>query len=131
MHFEPTPQCGANCSQLLWNTKVGQDKSGLDIIPIPFLNPPHPQGTYSTNIFGARAVDVINTHDVSQPLFMYLAWQGVHAPQEAPVSYWSVGGGWLTRVHSLTPFPLCQQGPVQQHDSGHGAPRLCRHGQRR
>lgn len=46
------------------------------------------QGSYSTNIFGARAVDVIENHDASTPLFMYLAWQGVHAPRQAPVSYW-------------------------------------------
>lgn len=33
-------------------------------------------------------MQVIAAHDASTPLFMYLAFQGVHAPREAPTHYW-------------------------------------------
>ncbi|XP_046545775.1 arylsulfatase B-like [Haliotis rubra] len=44
-------------------------------------------GEYSANTFGQRAVDIIHRHDVSQPLFMYLPYQSVHAPIEVPKKY--------------------------------------------
>eukprot|EP00756_Hemistasia_phaeocysticola_P010995 Hpha_TRINITY_DN15076_c1_g1::TRINITY_DN15076_c1_g1_i1::g.124907::m.124907/K01135/ARSB; arylsulfatase B len=34
--------------------------------------------TYSTEVFGNRAVDVIQRHDPSQPLFLYMAFEAVH-----------------------------------------------------
>ena len=33
------------------------------------------QGEYSTTIFTSEAVDVINAHDPTTPLFLYLAYQ--------------------------------------------------------
>ena len=59
--------CGPECTQRPW----------------------HLQGQYSTNLFSARAVEVIEKHDARTEggLFMYLAYQGVHAPREAPDSY--------------------------------------------
>ncbi|KAJ7390442.1 hypothetical protein OS493_025142 [Desmophyllum pertusum] len=35
-------------------------------------------GNYGTELFTEQAVDVINSHDTSKPLFMYLAHQAVH-----------------------------------------------------
>lgn len=46
------------------------------------------QGNYSTNILTTRAVDIVNKHDASKPLFLYLAYQGVHGPRQAPEYYW-------------------------------------------
>jgi len=64
-HHEEGLNCGPNCTTRPW---------GL-------------QGTYSTNLFAARAVTLIQQHDVaSKPLFMYLAFQGVHSPRQSPQS---------------------------------------------
>lgn len=42
---------------------------------------------YSTHLFTAEAVKVIGAHDVSEPLFLYLAYQAVHGPDQAPEAY--------------------------------------------
>jgi len=65
MRHDSRPNCGENCTEILWDV----------------------QGEYSTNIFGRAAVQVIEQHNTSTPLFMYLAFQGVHGPQEVPDSY--------------------------------------------
>eukprot|EP01147_Barroeca_monosierra_P006134 gene6134-7392_t len=65
MHHDPTPHCGEDCSQLAFD-----------------LN-----NTYSTTAFSEHAVNIIRKHNVSQPLFLYLAYQAVHAPAEAPDQY--------------------------------------------
>ena len=44
-------------------------------------------GTFSGELYAAEAVRVIVDHSTTypdQPLFMYLAWNVVHAPCEAP-----------------------------------------------
>ena len=46
-------------------------------------------GQYSTELFAEVAVDVIQKHDPSQPLFLYLPYQAVHSansiqPLQAP-----------------------------------------------
>lgn len=64
-HLEIGERCGDNCS-------VGQ----FDAI-----------GQYSTLLFTSRAVEIVKEHDVASPLFLYLAYQAVHAPREAPDSY--------------------------------------------
>lgn len=48
-------------------------------------------GNYSTDLFTAKAIDVIQKHDPSQPLFLYLPYQAVHSanyiqPLQAPPS---------------------------------------------
>jgi len=44
-------------------------------------------GTYSTFIFRDRAVDIIRNHNSSRPLFLYLPFQAVHDPLQAPDAY--------------------------------------------
>jgi len=60
-----TPRCGRNCSEI----------DSAD------------EGVYSTTVFTREAIRVIGSHDPSSPLFLYLAYQGVHAPAEVPQSY--------------------------------------------
>jgi len=62
---DPEPRCGKNCSHI-----ASADK-----------------GVYSTTIFTTEAVRVIQSHDTKDPLFLYLAYQGVHAPADVPQSY--------------------------------------------
>lgn len=42
--------------------------------------------TYSTDIFAQRAVDIITNHD-EKPFFLYVAFQDVHFPTQAPQEY--------------------------------------------
>lgn len=41
-------------------------------------------GTYNAFGFSRRAVDIIEAHDPDEPLFMYLAWQNAHTPNQVP-----------------------------------------------
>ena len=37
---------------------------------------------YSTTLFGQTALGIIEAHDRSRPLFVFLAWQAVHDPYD-------------------------------------------------
>jgi len=66
LHDEPTPRCGLGCTTIPWDEA----------------------GEYSTNLFSRRAIGVIEKHDADAAgLFLFLAYQGVHAPRQAPALY--------------------------------------------
>ncbi|XP_012941568.1 arylsulfatase B [Aplysia californica] len=44
-------------------------------------------GHYSGHLFTEKAIDVVQAHDPSKPLFMYLAYQSVHSPLQVPKPY--------------------------------------------
>ena len=57
-HRDPEPNCHqSNCSQVAWEDK----------------------GKYSTIVFAEEAVNVVQAHPTTFPLFLYLAFQAVHA----------------------------------------------------
>ena len=80
-HRDPSPRCHqANCSQVAWEDK----------------------GKYSTIAFASEAVDVINAHPVAEaPLFLYLAFQAVHAPPEVPKYYVPIYGSCVYALFRL------------------------------
>lgn len=65
MHRDKQEKCGPGCSEPAWDL----------------------QNVYSTTAFSEEAVSIIKNHDVSKPLFLYLAYQAVHAPAEVPAQY--------------------------------------------
>lgn len=44
-------------------------------------------GTYSVNAFAKRAQQIAKSHNTSNPLFLYMAFQNVHGPVQAPKKY--------------------------------------------
>ncbi|XP_019643888.1 PREDICTED: arylsulfatase B-like [Branchiostoma belcheri] len=44
-------------------------------------------GTYSTNLFASKAIEIIRNHPQNKPMFLYLPFQAVHSPLEAPREY--------------------------------------------
>jgi len=66
MHYDKQENCGRECSQLV-----------------------DERGNYSTHVYTRRALQIIDEHDEENdgPLFMYLAYQAVHYPDEVPPSY--------------------------------------------
>ncbi len=44
-------------------------------------------GTYSARLFTSRVQDIVKNHDKTKPLFIYLPYQNVHDPLQAPQEY--------------------------------------------
>jgi arylsulfatase B len=72
-------------------TQLNEDEGGTMFVDLWSQNAPAfgRNGTYSTYMYAAEAERVIEQHadSSSQPLFMYLAWQAMHGPLEAPPEY--------------------------------------------
>jgi len=45
------------------------------------------EGNYSTELYGAKAAQIIRAHNQEQPLFLYLPFQAVHGPLQVPQKY--------------------------------------------
>lgn len=74
--------CGANCSEII-----------------------DARGQYSTTLFAEEAVRIIRDHPSShpeQPLFLYLAFQGVHSPAMVPIKYEKPYEETITEPHRRT-----------------------------
>ena len=75
LHVDQGANCGANCSVVDWPNK-GVYRWGVQACggegghtDLPGLL------SSSTLIYGAAAVDIIESHDPQKPLFLYLAFQ--------------------------------------------------------
>eukprot|EP00040_Diaphanoeca_grandis_P014932 m.75864 g.75864 ORF g.75864 m.75864 type:complete len:563 (+) comp24834_c0_seq1:76-1764(+) len=93
-HQEDEQNCSfkSGCSKLLWDTVgVGNcDRNGSCSVANYW-------DYYSTHLFTARAIDIINSHGAtttsnvfaatSSPMFLYLAFQAVHEPRQCPQHY--------------------------------------------
>ncbi|CAK8694461.1 unnamed protein product [Clavelina lepadiformis] len=73
-------------SKLVTAKVNGERFAGLDfrddLTPVFSAN-----GTYSTYLYEKRATEIIYRHDQRKPLFLYMAFQSVHFPLEAPQHY--------------------------------------------
>ncbi|XP_070531573.1 arylsulfatase J-like [Ptychodera flava] len=47
----------------------------------------HQNGTYSTYLYTGKAVEFIDNHDKTKPMFLYVAYQNVHSPLQVPQIY--------------------------------------------
>ncbi|KAK3738531.1 hypothetical protein QZH41_012039 [Actinostola sp. cb2023] len=71
----------------VWYTLVSYKRDGiLDLrdqkSPVTDMN-----NVYSTNLFVKRTEQIIESHNSSVPLFLYLSLQNVHSPIQAPVPF--------------------------------------------
>ena len=59
-------------------------------------------GSYSTPLFANKTIDIIEAHNASsQPLFIYLAFQSVHSPLQAPAE-WIEKYSWIEATSRRT-----------------------------
>lgn len=49
--------------------------------------PAKADGIYSTHLFSERVINIVKSHNTTQPLFIYLPFQAVHSPLEVPDQY--------------------------------------------
>ena len=45
------------------------------------------KGTYSTHLFTDKTIEILENHDQSQPVFIFLSYQAVHGPLQVPSYY--------------------------------------------
>ena len=79
-YFNYSTLGAGNAYEMRWDMQEFCDKNCSRLVDY--------RGKYSTKVFTDRAVKVIDEHDPNaDPLFLYLAYQGVHTPYEVPSSY--------------------------------------------
>ena len=49
--------------------------------------PAKADGIYSTHLFSNKVIDIVQNHNTTEPLFIYLPFQAVHSPLEVPDEY--------------------------------------------
>eukprot|EP00040_Diaphanoeca_grandis_P032979 m.200923 g.200923 ORF g.200923 m.200923 type:complete len:656 (-) comp32783_c0_seq1:107-2074(-) len=89
--WSPTPP---TCSTFMGGECQRDDSNGSvsAVAYHPKPSPPSPPGpdacatSYSSDLYGKLAVNAVATHDPSVPLFLYLPFQAVHTPYNAPPS---------------------------------------------
>ena len=84
--------CDAAPCKMYFKTAAAGTSAGGDGWETLFKHPVPPSaqgdpGCYSTNMFTAQATSIIGGHNVSRPLFLYLALQDVHEPIEVPSQF--------------------------------------------
>ncbi|KAM3937474.1 arylsulfatase J [Leptodactylus fuscus] len=47
----------------------------------------HDRGIYSTEMYTQRVLNILASHNPKKPIFLYIAYQAVHSPLQAPVNY--------------------------------------------
>lgn len=85
-HEENTANCSiaSGCSELVWDA-VAPAKGQCD--HFGRCSEPAYWKYYSTHLFTQRAVAIVDKHPAATALFLYLAFQGVHEPRQAPAHY--------------------------------------------
>uniref|UniRef100_A0A914CBD4 Sulfatase N-terminal domain-containing protein n=1 Tax=Acrobeloides nanus TaxID=290746 RepID=A0A914CBD4_9BILA len=79
-----------NHSASVYNRAIGKHVDGLDLfyekngISIPDFTK---NGVYSTNLFLQETMRVLDSHPRTNPFFLFLSFQSVHAPLQVPSHY--------------------------------------------
>ncbi|KAK7491342.1 hypothetical protein BaRGS_00017443 [Batillaria attramentaria] len=78
-------------SEMYFNHTRCYDRSGSDWCGLDLRDNTTPvfseTGNYSAHLFTRQAVNIVKNHPPSKPLFLYLAYQSVHAPLQVPDAY--------------------------------------------
>jgi arylsulfatase B len=65
--------------------------------------------SYSSQLYGDLAVDLIHSHPKSEPFFLYLAWQAVHSPYDDVPN-------WNNSCTEFLPYPGVYAGMIYDSD---------------
>ena len=88
--YDPTDKTKPSCHIKTGQTSCKEKKAGASSgVTRKGPNPPKPgpencTTEYGTTLYGSVAVQAIEDHDASTPMFLYLAFQDQHTPYDAP-----------------------------------------------